>query len=103
MNKSAYRFLIVFIFIIVLTIFEIIYYGFYSHRNSRLIDIKRKSVALTKLPDLALCTETIWIRHRSITSIFSIFPEDGTLLEYYPSSFVYNIHLQKKLESKNKR
>ncbi|MEA3287534.1 MAG: hypothetical protein U9Q77_09205 [Candidatus Marinimicrobia bacterium] len=53
--------------------------------------IKRQAVELTQLPDLALITETTWLRHRSLTTPHAIFPEDGSLLDYYPASFVYNI------------
>ncbi|MFZ1289707.1 MAG: hypothetical protein WAR79_06440 [Melioribacteraceae bacterium] len=92
MNKSTSKLLIAFFFVIVFSTFEIIYYSIYSDKNNLIIEKKRKAVSLVKLPDLTLTTETIWIRHRSIANIFSIFPEDGTLLDYYPSSFVYNIH-----------
>ena len=103
MNKSTSKILYIFIFVILLSIFEIAYYAGYSERNSMLIKIKGKSVSLTKLPDLALASEAIWIRHRSITNIFSIFPEDGNLLEYYPSSFIYNIHLSNYSEAQVKK
>ncbi|MBK8944233.1 MAG: hypothetical protein IPM32_03080 [Ignavibacteriae bacterium] len=93
MNKSTTKFLFIFVLVITISIFEIIYYGYYSEQKSKLFHIKRKSVNLVQLPDLALSTEAIWIRHRSITNIFSIVPDDGNLLEYYPSSFIYNIHL----------
>ena len=55
------------------------------------INVKRQAVELIQLPDLALTTEATWLRHRSLATPFSIFPEDGTLLDYYPASFVYQV------------
>jgi hypothetical protein len=90
MNKSSYKLFAVFLTILILFVAEIIYYSLNS-RNNYKIEQKQKAVSLIQLPDLALANETIWIRHRSISNVFSIFPEDGTLLDYYPSSFVYNV------------
>ena len=53
--------------------------------------IKHQAVAITQLPDLALSSQATWLRHRSLAAPFAIFPEDGTLLDYYPASFVYRI------------
>ncbi len=53
--------------------------------------IKQQAVELTQLPDLALTSQVTWLRHRSLTSPHAIFPDDGSLLEYYPASFVYRI------------
>ena len=88
--------LLVFIVVISLTIIEVAYYD-YEYRNlSSIINQKKKAVSLTQLPDLAFVSETVWLRHRSITSLFSVFPEDGTLLDYYPASFIYNLKLPTK-------
>ncbi|MBK7105295.1 MAG: hypothetical protein IPH62_08425 [Ignavibacteriae bacterium] len=95
MNKSTNKLLAAFFIVIIFSTFEIIYYSIDFAENNLLFEKKRKAAALVKLPDLALASETIWIRHRSIANVFSIFPEDGTLLDYYPSSFVYNIHFYK--------
>ena len=51
---------------------------------------KQAFVRLTGLPDLAISTEASYIRHRSLSSIFSIYKDDGGLREYFPSSFTYN-------------
>jgi len=55
--------------------------------------IKQQAVELIQLPDLALTSEATWLRHRSLATPFSIFAEDGALLDYYPSSFVYKMIL----------
>ncbi len=51
----------------------------------------QQAVAVTQLPDLALTTQATWLRHRSLATPFAIFPEDGSLLDYFPASFVYTI------------
>jgi len=51
---------------------------------------KEQFVSLVGLPDLAIVTETTSIRHRSMSDLFSIYRDDGTLREYFPSTFVYS-------------
>lgn len=41
------------------------------------------------LPDLALVSEAHYVRHRSMSDLFSYFNESPELLEYFPSTFVY--------------
>ena len=79
----------VFLSVIALTTIEIFYYSFQSEYNATSIEQKRKAVSLIQLPDIAPVTEAVWLRHRSLSSVFSIFPDDGSLLDYYPASFVY--------------
>jgi len=52
------------------------------------IDAKKEFVALLGLPDLAISTEATFIRHRSLSSTFEIYKDDGILREYFPSSFI---------------
>ena len=52
-------------------------------------EIKQAAVRLIGLPDLALSTEARYIRHRSLSDFHSLFSEEGTLPEYFPSAFVY--------------
>jgi len=79
----------VFLMVIALTTIEIFYYSFQSEYNAISIEQKIKAVSLIQLPDIAPVTEAVWLRHRSLSSVFSIFPDDGSLLDYYPASFVY--------------
>jgi hypothetical protein len=55
--------------------------------------VSRQAVELTGLPDLALGHAAVWIRHRSLATPFAVFPDDGTLLDYLPGSFVYQLQL----------
>jgi len=79
----------VFVSVIAFTIAELFYFNYKSNNIETLIVQKQKAVSIIGLPDLALVTEAVWIRHRSIGTVFSVFPEDGPLLDYYPASFVY--------------
>ncbi len=59
------------------------------------LDVERleKKALLTSvvgLPDLALASEARYVRHRSLSDVFSIFSESPELLEYFPSTFVFH-------------
>jgi hypothetical protein len=51
---------------------------------------KEQFVSLSGLPDLAIVTESFAIRHRTLSDLFSIYSDDPTLREYFPSSFAYS-------------
>jgi len=44
---------------------------------------------LTTLPDIALVTEARFIRHRSISDLYSVFDFSPEVKEVFPSSFLY--------------
>ena len=55
-------------------------------------------VRLSGLPDLAISTEANYVRHRSLSSVFAIYKDDGSLREYFPSTFVIShSHIKKEL------
>ena len=51
--------------------------------------IKKDFVKIVSLPDLAISSETPFIRHRSLATPFDLYRDDNGLLEYYPSTFIY--------------
>jgi len=57
--------------------------------SSDMLNSKLAFVELSGLPDLAISTEATYLRHRSMSDIFSIYKDDGSLREYFPSTFVY--------------
>ena len=62
---------------------------------------KRLFVQIVGLPDLAISNETHYVRHRSLSDIFSIFSNSPTLTENFPSTFVYNYsEIQRNLPSR---
>ena len=58
--------------------------------NKSQISDKNILVTNVSLPDLSISTEAMYIRHRSLADIFSYFKESPSLLEYFPSTFVYH-------------
>jgi len=89
MFKKSYFLFSFSIFIVIVFIIQITY--IYETKSLPHESITKKNifVKVTSLPDLALCTETTYIRHRSISDLFSIYRDDGTLREYFPSTFTY--------------
>ena len=87
-SRSYYFFIFLFLLFIGITL-ETIYIYQTKTISQQTIDKKNIFVKVTSLPDLALSTEANYIRHRSISDIFSIYKDDGTLREYAPSSFTY--------------
>ena len=101
-EKTSLLFLSIFLIVVFFAIAEIIYFG--SKDVTKIIAKKRKAVSLIKLPDLAIVTEATWLRHRSISNVFTVFSEDGALLDYYPASFVYKIYFpHNKKDGKTKK
>jgi len=70
-------------------IFLLIYLSNNSSVSKEQIKQKNLFVQLVGLPDLAICTEVGYIRHRSISDFFSSFKDDGTLRQYALSTFTY--------------
>ncbi|MDD2653130.1 MAG: hypothetical protein PHX44_08795 [Sulfurimonas sp.] len=85
-KKSAFllgAFLLLFGFVVV----EIFYLS--STKNEADFAKKREFVATVGLADLAISTEASYIRHRSMSDFFSIYRDDGTLRDYFASTYVY--------------
>ncbi len=81
------KYLSIFVILLFLsTLFEVVYL---NQRDINL-DIKRKTVKLLTMPDLALCNEAFYIRHRSLASVGDSFSLSSSLLAYFPSDFVYS-------------
>jgi hypothetical protein len=87
-SKSRYFFIFLFLLSTGITI-QLIYINQTKTLSQNAIFKKNVFVKVTSLPDLALSTEANYIRHRSISDIFSIYRDDGTLREYSPSTYTY--------------
>jgi hypothetical protein len=72
-----------------LLVFVAIYLFSTKTINKKAIKEKIQFVKLTKLPDLAILTNSTYIRRRSLSDTFSIFKDDGNLRQYGNGSFVY--------------
>ena len=47
-------------------------------------------VQMSSLPDLALFSQNYTLRHRTLSDMFSIYPDDGCLREYSLSSYTFS-------------
>ncbi len=92
------RFVLLFIVTtVVLILTEATYLSLKDKNSSQ----KRLFVKIFALPDLAISNETHYVRHRSLSDIFSIFSNSPTLSENFPSTFVYNYSkIQKNIPSR---
>jgi hypothetical protein len=88
-KKSFYLFYIIG-GLICIFIIQAIYLSKTKSITPQILNQKLCFLEKTGLPDLAISTETYYIRHRSLSNMFSIYKDDGNLREYFPSTFTYN-------------
>lgn len=91
MFKKSYYLFSFLVFLLIATTIQIIYIQQTKSLTQKSITKKNIFVQVTSLPDLALSTEANYIRHRSISDIFSLYRDDGTLREYTPSTYTYSL------------
>ncbi len=85
MNKNLKYFLSFFSLLAIFFIGEV---TVLSLQNKH-IEEKQMFVKKVGLPDLAISTEAKYIRHRSLTDIFSMFNENPISISYFLTSFAY--------------
>ena len=66
---------------------EIVYLNLVKSVDKDALNKKLSFIELTKLPDLAISTEATYVRHRSLSTVGSIYKDDGSLREYFPSTY----------------
>jgi hypothetical protein len=76
--------------VIITIIAQVLYFSQTQALTPSRVTCKEELVALVGLPDLALVSEAHYVRHRSLSDVFSYFNESPELLEYFPSTFVYH-------------
>jgi hypothetical protein len=76
--------------LVLIVVLEVAYLTKYKTMTNDIKTQKITFVKLVGLPDLALGTNDIYIRHRSLANIFDIYPNDSQLREYGKLSFSYN-------------
>lgn len=79
----------VFLGLTVLVVSQLCYFSFTRGLSHEQRLRKEQLIAFVGLPDVALVSEAHFIRHRSLSDVFSSFNESPELLEYFPSTFVY--------------
>ncbi len=75
-------------FLFFLTLFFCFEVGYLAFKDKK-VEQKRAFVAKVGLPDIALSTEAKYIRHRSLSDIFSIFSEDPEGVSYFVTTYAY--------------
>lgn len=90
MNKKS-KFLFFFLGI---TIFLLLGQSIYLYTNKSMTEenIQKKDIFVKTLglPDLAISTEAMYIRHRTLSDVFSLFKDSPELREYFPTTYVYS-------------
>ncbi len=87
--KSKYLFFFLGITTILL-VFQTIY--LYTNKSLTKENLEKKDLLIQALglPDLAISTEAMYIRHRTLSDTFSLFKESPELREYFPTTYVYS-------------
>jgi hypothetical protein len=86
-TKKVRTALYVFCTLFVLIAAQLGFIYFKQAHHEQVLEKKLAFVELCGLPDLAISTEASYVRHRSLSTVFSIYKDDGDLLEYFPSTF----------------
>lgn len=78
-------------FLILISVFagELFYLNLTSE-DEKVVATKNEFVKITLLPDLALSNEASFVRHRSLSDFFSSHKDDGSLREYFASTYIYS-------------
>lgn len=87
MNKKTIYLCSFFAVILCVICIELIYLNITKSISQEDYKNKNSFVSLSGLPDLAISTEAMYIRHRSLSDVFSLFKDDPLLTEYFPSTF----------------
>jgi len=90
MNRKSHRLFYIFLLVLFLFAVEITYLWQTKSITAQQKLDKKQFVNLVGLPDLAIATESFYIRHRTLSDIFSIYSDDPSLREYFPTTFVYS-------------
>ena len=87
MSKKTIYLFYIFIGLFSLITIQAIYINNTKTVTNETLNKKLQFVKFVGLPDLAISTEATYIRHRSLSDIFSIYKDDGTLREYFPTTY----------------
>ncbi len=90
MNKKSKYLFIIIVLILFSIALELTYLSNAKNLDKKNIEDKNILVSSLGLPDLAISTEAMYIRHRTLSDTFSIFKESPELKEYFPTTFIYS-------------
>ena len=72
-------------FLIIAFGFEVFYFKLKKYDKN----LKKRVVLVLTMPDLSLCSDAFYIRHRSLSIVGDSFSLSPSLLAYFPSDFIY--------------
>jgi len=87
MNKLSHYFFSILLLLSCVFVVQLFYIYNFSYLYKK---EKNAFVKVAGLPDLAISNSAHFIRDRSLSDMFSLFSNDPELLEYFPSTFIYN-------------
>ena len=90
MNKKSKFVFFTFMILLALLFAETSYIYSSKSMTYEMKKSKENFVNLVGLPDLAISTEASFVRHRSLASMDSIFKDDGSLREYFVSTYAFS-------------
>lgn len=87
MNKKAKRFFILSFLLCGVLFALLVYMGDSKSLDKKKIESKDIFLSAVMLPDLAISTESYFVRHRSLANMHDIFLDAPEHIEYFPSTF----------------
>ena len=82
MNKKSTSLFLLFASLLAFLSVEFLYIGITKNMSDAQVEKKISFTKLCGLPDLAINSESSFVRHRSLSDLFSIYQEDGSLREH---------------------
>lgn len=91
-NKRIGIFFISYFIIFTLLVIQLAYLNITNQNNNL---NKSLFVSRIALPDLAISTESSFIRHRSLQDSYSVFSDGAEHIDYFPTAFIYHHNIGK--------
>ena len=89
MKSKTKIFILIFASLSFIFLLELIYLANLTSLKHDQIENKKYVTSLLSLPNLAISSDELFLRHRSYANVFDIFPNDGELQSNSKMSFVY--------------
>ena len=86
-TKKANMIFYIAVFLLSFVFLEVLYLSSTKSMSEEMRDKKISFVKLTGLPDLAISSQSSFIRHRSLSDLFSVYSNDSSLREFSKSTF----------------
>lgn len=89
MKSKTKLFILIFTSLSFIFLFELIYLANLTALTQSQIENKKYMTTLLSLPNLAISSDELFIRHRNYANVSDILPNDGELQSNSKMSFVY--------------